>query len=81
MSRKTQTEAPAPATAAPGIAPAYLRPDAAAARLSISTRYLALLTAQRRVASIKIGRKCVVYAVADLDKAMMAMRRAPVGQS
>lgn len=61
-------------------APAYLPPPDAAHYLQVSERYLATMRKRRLVPCIRLGRRCVRYAVRDLDAAMMKFRRASLGE-
>ena len=49
--------------------PGYARPPQAAEFLCISRRYLHSLTKNRVLPSIRLGRRCVLYKLADLEKA------------
>jgi excisionase family DNA binding protein len=62
------------------IAPAYLPPPDASGYLGISPRFLADLTRRRVIPSVKLGRRCVRYRLADLDAAMDRFRRQAIGE-
>ena len=53
------------------ITPAFLRPEQAAQYLSISKRHLYTLP----IAKARIGRKCTLYAKADLDAFVASLTR------
>jgi len=55
--------------------PAFLRPEQAAAYLSISRRHLAELTSRGLLPVSRIGRKCTLYARADLEQAVNSFKR------
>ncbi len=61
-------------------APAYLPPPDAANYLQVSERYLASLKKRQMIPCVRLGRRCVRYAVKDLDAAMLRFRRAAVGE-
>ena len=61
------------------VTPKFIRPDQAAEYLSISRRHLCDLTRRGIVPACRVGRRCTVYAVADLDSAMMKLRTPEVG--
>lgn len=54
--------------------PAFLRPPEAAAYCSISRQHLAALTRRGVLRAARIGRRCTLYAKADLEKAILSMR-------
>jgi excisionase family DNA binding protein len=60
--------------------PAYLRPEAAAEFLALSRRQLARLTARRVLPVIRLGRRCVLYARGDLEKALHRFRQSAIGE-
>lgn len=62
------------------IQPAFLRPKPAAFYLSISRRHLSNLTRRGVLPVIRTGKRCTLYARADLDKAMQRFRRAAIGE-
>ena len=60
---------------------AYLRPAEAAAYLSVSPRTLRDWQRQGRIPHYKPARKCCLFAIADLDRAMARFRVAAVGEA
>ena len=60
--------------------PAFMRPAAAAAFLALSRRQLARLTARRVLPVIRLGRKCVLYSRADLERALSRFRQSAIGE-
>ena len=58
-------------TESPTITPAFFRPEQAAAYISISKRHLSDLP----IPKARIGRKCTLYARADLDAFVASLTR------
>ena len=61
----------------PQFYPIRMRPAAAARYLGISPRYLAQLRASGRLPFVRLGRRCVLFERADLDRFLSAHRVDP----
>lgn len=57
----------------------YLRRREAARYLGVSPRTISDWQAQRRIPHIKVGRRCVLFRVVDLDKAMAKLTVDAIG--
>ncbi len=58
----------------------YIRPPDAATFLGISERHLRTLQRKGALPAYRLGRKCTVYRVEDLHKAMSRFRVKAVGE-
>ena len=57
----------------------YLRPPAAAEYMGLSVRHVRALTRRRVLPVIRLGKRCALYARADLDRALAKFRVSAVG--
>ena len=60
-------------------APAFLRPDDAAAYCGVSRRWLAKLVAAGQIPVIRPTRRVTLFARSDLETALLQFRRVAIG--
>lgn len=58
----------------------YLRRDPMAAAISITPRYLSMLTARGAVPCVRLGKRCVLYRVSDVERALNKFRHNAVAE-
>ena len=69
-----------PTTVEP-VRPAFLRPKVAAQYVGLSRRHLHNLTTRGLFPVHRLGKRCLVYAIADLEAGMARLRRGAIGEN